>query len=97
VGAADGAQGIDLAIQETPDLILMDANLPGMDGWEVARRLKAEAATRHIPVVALTAHAMVGDLHKALHAGCDDYETKPVKFERLLGKMETLLGRKVMT
>jgi two-component system, cell cycle response regulator DivK len=91
VGAADGRQGIDLARAEPPDLILMDINLPEMDGWEATRHLKSEETTRHIPVVALTAHAMVSDRSKALQAGCDDYESKPVDFERLLVKMETLL------
>jgi two-component system cell cycle response regulator DivK len=91
VGAADGRQGIDLAHAEPPDLILMDINLPEMDGWEATRHLKSEETTRHIPVVALTAHAMVSDRSKALQAGCDDYESKPVDFERLLVKMETLL------
>jgi two-component system cell cycle response regulator DivK len=95
-GAADGTMGIELALLETPDLILMDVSLPGMDGWEVTRRLKAETATRHIPVVALTAHAMVSDRDKALQAGCDDYETKPINFQRLLAKMETLLGREAI-
>ncbi len=92
-GAADGRVGIELALLETPDLILMDVSLPGMDGREVTRLLKAEPRTRHIPVIALTAHAMVSDRNKALKAGCDDYETKPIDFQRLLEKMETLLRR----
>ncbi len=91
VATADGPEGIDLARAERPDLILMDINLPEMDGWEATRRLKSEETTRHIPVVALTAHAMASDRSKALQAGCDDYESKPVDFERLLTKMETLL------
>jgi two-component system, cell cycle response regulator DivK len=91
LGAVDGLDGIDLAREELPDLILMDVNLPEIDGWEATRRLKAEPATRHIPVVALTAHAMVRDRDKALQAGCDDYETKPVDFQRLLSKIEALL------
>jgi two-component system, cell cycle response regulator DivK len=91
LGAVDGFDGINLAREEAPDLILMDVNLPEIDGWEVTRRLKAEPATRHIPVVALTAHAMVSDRDKALQAGCDDYETKPVDFPRLVSKMEMLL------
>jgi CheY-like chemotaxis protein len=95
-GATDGSQGVELALLEAPDLILMDVSLPGMDGWEVTRRLKSEAATRHIPVVALTAHAMVSDRDKALQAGCDEYETKPIEFERLLAKIETLLGQEAM-
>jgi two-component system, cell cycle response regulator DivK len=92
VAAADGQQGIDLAMREDPDLILMDMDLPIIDGWEATRRVKAGANTRAIPVIALTAHAMVGDRDKALAAGCDDYDTKPIDFPRLLGKIETLLG-----
>jgi CheY-like chemotaxis protein len=91
LGAVDGLDGINVARTEVPDLILMDINLPEIDGWEATRRLKAEPATRYIPVVALTAHAMVSDRDKALQAGCDDYETKPIDFQRLLSKMETLL------
>lgn len=91
LGASGGLDGIDLAREEQPDLILMDVNLPEIDGWETTRRLKAEPATRHIPVVALTAHAMVSDRDKALQAGCDDYETKPVDFQRLLSKIGALL------
>ncbi len=91
LGASGGLAGIDLAREEQPDLILMDVNLPEIDGWETTRRLKAEPATRHIPVVALTAHAMVSDRDKALQAGCDDYETKPVDFQRLLSKIGALL------
>jgi two-component system cell cycle response regulator DivK len=90
-GAIDGLDGIDLAREKLPDLILMDVNLPEIDGWEATRRLKTEPATRHIPVMALTAHAMVSDRDKALQAGCDDYETKPVDFQRLLSKIEALL------
>jgi two-component system, cell cycle response regulator DivK len=93
IGAVDGVQGLALARAEPPDLILMDVNLPEMDGFETTRRLKAERSTRHIPVVALTAHAMTSDRAKALEMGCDDYESKPVDFERLLSKMETLLSR----
>ncbi|HXR86491.1 MAG TPA: response regulator [Stellaceae bacterium] len=92
VAAADGQQGIDLAMREDPDLILMDMDLPIIDGWEATRRVKAGANTRAIPVIALTAHAMVGDRDKALAAGCDDYDTKPIDFPRLLGKINTLLG-----
>ncbi|HEY6360955.1 MAG TPA: response regulator, partial [Vicinamibacterales bacterium] len=73
--------------------ILMDMNLPEIDGWEATRRLKSQDATRHVPVIALTAHAMVSDRHKALEAGCDDYETKPVEFQRLLSKIQALLER----
>ena len=89
--ATDGKQGISMAHLETPELILMDMNLPVMDGWEATRNLKADAATQHIPVVALTAHAMAGDKEKALDAGCDDYDTKPVVLKRLLLKIETQL------
>jgi two-component system cell cycle response regulator DivK len=94
VAAADGLRGITLAREEAPDLILMDVNLPEFDGWEATRRLKAEAATCHIPVVALTAHAMESDRDKARQAGCDGYESKPIDFPRLLSKMETLLTRR---
>jgi CheY-like chemotaxis protein len=94
VAAADGLRGITLAREAAPDLILMDVNLPEFDGWEATRRLKAEAATRHIPVVALTAHAMESDRDKARQAGCDGYESKPIDFPRLLSKMETLLTRR---
>jgi CheY-like chemotaxis protein len=91
--AVDGQQGIDLAGGQVPDLILMDMNLPVVDGWEATRRIKAKAETKAIPVIALTADAMTGDRDKALAAGCDDYDTKPVDFPRLLGKIETLLQR----
>lgn len=97
VTAVDGREGVDLARIEAPDLILMDVNLPELDGWEATRCLKAEHATRHIPVVALTAHAMASDRLKALQAGCDEYETKPLDFPRLLAKMESLLGREVLS
>jgi CheY-like chemotaxis protein len=90
--AVDGQQGVDLAVSEIPDLILMDMDLPIIDGWEATRRVKSGEGTRGIPVIALTAHAMVGDRDKAIAAGCDDYDTKPVDFPRLLGKIETLLG-----
>ena len=91
--AADGMQGILMAESETPDIILLDMSLPVIDGWEAARRLKASPATRSIPIVALTAHAMAGDREKALAAGCDDYDIKPVDFAQLLAKIETLLAR----
>src|ERR1700678_3907860 len=92
VQAFDGLQGLEMASTETPDLILMDMSLPTLDGWEVTRRLKPDRATRLIPVIALTAHALVGDRAKVLLAGCDDYDTKPVDLPRLLAKIETLLG-----
>jgi two-component system, cell cycle response regulator DivK len=90
--AVDGQQGIDLAKSERPDIILMDLSLPVVDGWEAARRVKADDATRGVPVIGLTAHAMAGDREKAIEAGCDDYDTKPVELERLISKIEKLLG-----
>jgi two-component system cell cycle response regulator DivK len=90
--AVDGQQGVEAALAEPPDLILMDMSLPVLDGWEATRRLKAEARTRAIPIIALTAHAMAGDREKALEAGCDDYDTKPIELPRLLGKIDALLG-----
>lgn len=89
----DGQEGIALAERERPDLVLMDMDLPIIDGWEATRRMKAAEATRAIPVIALTAHAMAEHRDKALAAGCDDYDTKPVDFPRLLEKIESLLGR----
>jgi len=94
VMAEDGRQGVAMAASEAPDLILLDMSLPLVDGWEAARQIKAGAATRHIPIVALTAHAMSGDREKALQAGCDEYDTKPVEFARLLAKIEAILGSK---
>lgn len=91
VTAQDGKQGYLLACSETPDLILMDISLPTMDGWEVTRLLKADDSTRHIPIIVLTAHALVSDREKAFAAGCDDYDTKPVDFARLSEKIENLL------
>ncbi len=90
--ALDGQSGVEMAQSQTPDLVLMDMSLPVLDGWEATRRLKADAATQHIPVIALTAHAMSSDREKALEAGCDDYDTKPIELPRLLGKIEALLG-----
>jgi CheY-like chemotaxis protein len=89
--AEDGAKGLSAATEGKPDLILMDMSLPVIDGWEVTRRLKAEPETRAIPVIALTAHALSTDREKAMAAGCDDYDTKPVELDRLLGKIENLL------
>jgi CheY-like chemotaxis protein len=93
VMAIDGEQGIAAAKTECPDLILMDMSLPVVDGWEAARRLKAELQTRGIPVIGLTAHAMTGDREKVINAGCDDYDTKPVDLGRLLPRLEALLTR----
>ena len=92
--AIDGEQGVAMAASESPALILMDMSLPLLDGWEATRQVKAADATRAIPVIALTAHAMAGDRDKALAAGADDFDTKPIDFERLLGKMAALLDRK---
>ena len=90
--AEDGQRGVDMAASEKPDLILMDMNLPLIDGWEATRRIKGAADTGAIPIIALTAHAMASDREKALEAGCDDYDTKPVELPRLLEKIERLLG-----
>ena len=92
VFAMDGQQGVDLARSERPDIILMDMSLPIIDGWEATRRVKADDATRRVPVIGLTAHAMAGDREKAIEAGCDDYDTKPVELDRLIGKIERLIG-----
>jgi CheY-like chemotaxis protein len=89
--ASDGESGIQQAMADQPDVILMDMGLPGIDGWEATRRLKADERTADIPVIALTAHAMEGDKQRALEAGCDEFETKPVQFEQLLMKMDALL------
>jgi two-component system, cell cycle response regulator DivK len=89
--AIDGQQGAEMALSEKPDLILMDMSLPVIDGWEATHRLKANHATRGIPVIALTAHAMAGDREKAMEVGCEDYDTKPVEITRLLGKIAALL------
>jgi two-component system cell cycle response regulator DivK len=90
--AADGPRGLSMARTHAPDLILMDLGLPEIDGWECARRLKSDEATRRIPIIALSAHAMVGDREKALDAGCDDFDTKPIDFNGLLQKMDRVLA-----
>ena len=91
VMAVDGRQGVEMARTENPDLILMDMSLPVLDGWGATRQIKADSRTRPIPVIALTAHAMAGDREKAMQAGCDDYDTKPIELRRLLEKIEHLL------
>ena len=91
--AVDGQQGVDMALADPPALILMDMSLPALDGWEATRRIKANPATKHIPIIALTAHAMQGDEQKAKEAGCDDYDTKPVELPRLLQKIQAQLDR----
>jgi CheY-like chemotaxis protein len=91
IAAEDGEKGQSLAHSLMPDLILMDINLPLMDGLQLTRILKADGATKHIPIIALTAHALVSDRQRAFEAGCDDYDTKPVEFGRLSGKIENLL------
>ena len=93
VVAVDGQEGVEKARAEAPALVLMDMSLPVLDGWEATRALRADPATRAIPVIALTAHAMAGDREKAFAAGCDDFDTKPIELDRLLGKIEALLSR----
>ena len=90
--AINGAQGVEMANSMAPDLILMDMSLPIMDGWEATKNIKADPTTQSIPVIALTAHAMSGDREKALQAGCDDYDTKPIELSRLIAKIKTFLG-----
>jgi CheY-like chemotaxis protein len=93
--ALDGAQGVELARSHNPDLILMDMSLPVLDGWQATQQIKAIPETSSIPIIALTAHAMAGDREKCLEVGCDDYDTKPVEFSRLLSKIQALLEKKV--
>jgi two-component system, cell cycle response regulator DivK len=93
VCAVDGQQGVDLARSENPDVILMDMSLPVMDGWEATRRIKSDGDTRNVLVIGLSSHAMSGDREKAIEAGCDDYDTKPVELDRLVGKIERLVGK----
>lgn len=93
ITAVDGTEGMAMAQSVEPDLILMDMSLPAVDGWEASRRLKAAPATQAIPIIALTAHAMVGDREKAIEAGCDDYDIKPIEFQRLVHKIDALLNK----
>jgi two-component system, cell cycle response regulator DivK len=93
VCAVDGQRGVELARSEAPDIILMDFSLPLMDGWEATRRVKAGDATRDVPVIGLTAHAMSGDREKAIEAGCDEYDTKPIDLDRLIDKIERLVKK----
>tara|TARA_B100001146_G_scaffold126204_1_gene110837 strand:+ start:701 stop:1063 length:363 start_codon:yes stop_codon:yes gene_type:complete len=92
ISATDGVTGIEKASKENPELIIMDLSLPILNGWDAAKKLKGEIATKSIPIIALTAHAMKGDKQKALNAGCDEYDTKPVDFDRLLGKIDKVTG-----
>lgn len=92
--AVDGEQGVAISQRESPDLILMDMSLPVLDGWQATRRLKADPQTQSIPIIALTAHAMAGDRERAIEVGCDDYDTKPVEFQRLLTKITEMLGER---
>ena len=94
VMAEDGQEGVDKATSESPDLILLDMSLPVMDGWQAAQQLKSRTETRDIPIIALTAHAMAGDREKAIEAGCDDYDTKPIDMARLLEKIQSMLATK---
>jgi len=93
VMAVDGGEGVAMSVSAGPELILMDMSLPVIDGWEATRRIKAAPETRHIPIIGLTAHAMAGDREKALEAGCDEYDTKPIELDRLIGKIEALRSK----
>ena len=95
--AVDGQQGIDMAVSAKPDIIILDMSLPVVDGWEAARQIKANPASQNVPLIALTAHAMASDRERAISAGCDDFDTKPVELPRLLGKIEALLKAKGVT
>ncbi|CAN1212093.1 response regulator [Tumidithrix helvetica PCC 7403] len=95
VVAVNGAEGVALAQTETPDLILMDMSLPVLDGWQATQQLKSMPSTKTIPIIGFSAHAMAGDREKGIHAGCDDYDTKPLEFQRLLGKIQALLTKYV--
>lgn len=97
ITALDGVQGVELAQSQNPDLILMDMSLPVLDGWQATQQLKATPETSRIPIIALTAHAMAGDREKCLQVGCDDYDTKPVEFSRLLGKIQALLEQNAIS
>ncbi len=91
--AVDGLEGVEMSISEAPDIILMDMSLPVLDGWQATKKIKADSQPKKIPVIAMTAHAMAGDREKCLQAGCDDYDTKPVEFPRLLDKIKNLIGK----
>ena len=91
--AIDGTEGVEMSRSEAPDIILMDMSLPVLDGWQATEKIKANPQTNNIPVLAMTAHAMTGDREKCLQAGCDDYDTKPIEFTRLLGKIKNLIGK----
>jgi CheY-like chemotaxis protein len=91
--AIDGIEGVEMSISEAPDVILMDMSLPVLDGWQATQKIKANSQSKNIPVIAMTAHAMVGDQEKCLQAGCDDYDTKPVEFPRLLDKIKNLIDK----
>jgi len=95
--AVDGAEGVEMSVSKEPDLILMDMSLPVLDGWQATTQIKANPETQEIPVIAITANAMAGDREKCLAAGCDDYDTKPIEFPRLLDKIQKLLSKRAIT